>query len=176
MRKTISTILLSSLMTAAYTNVQAQETAELSQEQLQHEKLLTDLRKQREILEVKHAQAQLLSECMGMGIDCRDSNLSAIEKQTEEFPTDITNVPMDIQSFQMPDQSVLFSHSGSDDSSPKLEAIQNQSAKLTHAGNTDWAVVGDLVGGWKVAYIDASKVRLVKASDKSKVKTLILRW
>lgn len=177
-RKTLS-ILITAALYLPINLAMADNTSSLTPEQQRHESQLVELRQQKELLELKHAQASLLKECLEMGIDCRGSGLNELPSPIEAIaPIDV--VPMDIEQLSslepmdFLDKALMSSTSGSN-AVPVLDAIQNQSAQLTHAGQTEWALVGDVVGSWRVTYIDATRVRLTNTSDSS-VKTLVLRW
>jgi hypothetical protein len=173
MRNKLLKLILPTLL--ASPSVMAQGQPNLTPEQLRHEQALTELRKQKEILELKHSQAQLLRECNEMGIDCRSQTLEIKQQPAEQAPEiESFNVPMQAPGLEESMFS-LESISGSRNSNPTLEAIQNDSAKLHHAGNSQWALVGDKVGDWVVTHIDASKVR-IKHSGNSQSKTLVLNW
>lgn len=149
----------------------------LSIEQKQHEKRLTELRQQTEILELNHAKAKLIAECRQMGVDCQGQNVSIIEHAETEFESEGQNN----QEFQAPafntefDMSTL-NHGEPSNTIPSLESIQNQSAQLSLNGSSEWARVGDIIGQWKVIYIDATKVRLQNTEKAKETRTLVIRW
>lgn len=165
-------LLIASLLMAAIFPVTAENTTGLTPEQRQHEQTLSELRKQKEILEVKHSQAKLLQECQEMGIDCRGSNVEVIEQQNTDFSDEISQIVANEKALAMP---TTFGNTQSTSGLPKLTAIQNSSANLSFSGTTQWALVGDTVGDWKVVHIDASKVR-IKHTGNAKTKTLVLNW
>lgn len=171
MKQRLPTLLLSSLILATSLNASADNVTGLTADQIQHEKKLTELRKQREVLEIMHSQAKMLRECNEMGIDCRSGSLEVIERNDQNFNEEISRIIADEQSIAMPEAI----DSSSNISIPKLTAIQNASAQLTHSGSTLWALVGDKVGPWQVVHIDASKVR-IKHTGNAKTQTLVLNW
>lgn len=171
MKQRLPTLLLSSLLLATSLNASADNVSGLTAEQIQHEKRLTELRKQREVLEIMHSQAKMLRECNEMGIDCRSGSLEVIEQNDQDFNEEISRIIAEEQSFALPKAT----GTSSDASTPKLTAIQNASAQLTHSGSSHWALVGDKVGPWQVVHIDASKVR-IKHTGNAKTQTLVLNW
>ena len=167
-------IILASLLCTIVLPVSAQNASGLSPEQLEHERKLTDLRKQKEILEIKHAQARLLRECKEMGVDCRGTELEVVEHESDDFDEQITDIIAQERAMAMPAE--LGGNEGSDsDEIPQLTAIQNSSAQLELSDSPQWALVGEMVGNWKVLHIDASKVR-IKNIDNAMTKTLVLNW
>lgn len=172
MRQKLLTILIPTLMMTTGLHAYADTPSGLTEEQIRHEKELSELRKQKEILDIKHAQAVLLRDCQEMGIDCRSNSLKVIDYEEESFIKDINDIATRSAATEMPS----FTPDVSTKSHvPKLEAIQNSSAQLSQSGESHWAMVGDTVGDWKVVHIDASKVR-IKHEVNSETKTLLLNW
>lgn len=175
MKKTILTLLVPGLLLTALPPAMAENQSGLTPEQLQHERKMTELRKQQEILEVKHSQAVLLRECQEMGIDCRGQSLEVIESQQDSLDEQFQALTEQAPTVNASDMPFSLTPGNKSDKSPRLDAIQNQSAQLTLSGSTEWALVGDTIGDWRVVHIDASKVR-VKHTGNDKTKTLVLNW
>lgn len=176
MRKKLLKSILPVLIISISQPVIAESQPGLTPEQLRHEQALTELRKQKEILQLKHSQAQLIRECHEMGIDCRGVSLEIMPETNNEHTAEIEsfNVPMIPTSIEE-GSFTLDGVINNRNISPTLEAIQNDSAKLKHAGESQWALVGDKVGDWVITHIDATKVR-IKNSRNSNSKTLVLNW
>lgn len=176
MQKKFITLVLSGLLITTMHPVMAENQPSLTSEQISHEKQIADLRKQKEILELKHSQAKLLRECHDLGIDCRGGSLEIKESFNDELSAEIESFnlpPAQEETVQSP--FALNEIEASTFPSPVLNAIQNDSAQFKFSGNTHWALVGDKVGEWVVTHIDATKVRIKNARN-SNTKTLLLSW
>lgn len=178
LRKTTLTLLLivqAGLFNAAYADAH-QPNSGLTPLEQRHEDTMASLRRQKEVLQIRHAEAKMIHDCVQMGIDCTSDKLSATTTVSAPQPEaqggiqPPTSVPGGAEEQFMPPSHAFG------DTSPKLVAIQNSSAKIKINGESTWAVVGDRVGDWKVIHIDASKIRLAAVSNPKHVKTLVLRW
>lgn len=179
MRKLISTLIISSFVTAGTTSIALAKDelglSKLTSVQAQHEKELSELRRQKEIIEVRHAQAMLLKECQEAGVDCSSQELT-ITNQSNDFAGGMNAMPPEIQHFQLQDlMSIPVDNGAGQSTTPQLEAIQNNSALLSMSGNAEWLLPGDSIGAWRLMHIDASKVRLQNTTSQ-KTKTLVLKW
>lgn len=166
------------------------EPVELSPEQIQHEETLTELRRQHELIEAKHAQAKLLKDCQDMGIDCGGDSLNSSSlMMNPPLPDEDIEEPFQMlpgsppEGEQSPDMGAMppmsdtpqLSSGGSNSGQPRLLAVQNSSAQLAMNNHEQWYVVGDQAGPWKVVYISATKVRLRNTQNQS-LKTLLMTW
>ncbi|HCC82307.1 MULTISPECIES: hypothetical protein [unclassified Methylophaga] len=175
MRKKILTLLLPGILISFTQPISAENQTGLTADQIRHEQALTELRKQKEILELKHSQAMLIRDCHEMGIDCREADLDIRQDPLNDLATVIGSQEPHLATSLEESSFSIEGIKSKSSVSPTLEAIQNDSAKLKYSGETQWALVGDTVGEWVVTHIDASKVR-IKHSGNSNSKTLVLNW
>ncbi|MDO8827973.1 hypothetical protein [Methylophaga sp.] len=176
MRNKLIKYLIPALFFTVAQTVFADSQPSLTSEQLRHEQALTELRKQKEILELKHSQAQLIRDCHEMGIDCRGTSLEIKPDTMNDLTAEIERLNVPMAPVTIDESSFSIDNiSSTRNVSPTLEAIQNDSARLKHSGETQWALVGDKVGDWVITHIDATKVR-IKNSRNSTSKTLVLNW